>query len=829
MQFEPQTEPEREEEALLVVVDASVPQAVFEILRDAAFRLARTRVLYPIGKNDLVGVIQAGSATTKNLLADANPGGYQGIQVHVQLVTASLSALRAIKYMNHDKKETNLLDLLDVAGDRLVTAAALRARTKRLLLFTDASSVMCDLQEEMTDEFIGVCKLYCESGIRVDVVLHGSPSDICEQAAEYFDTFPKHETGIESDAQHLDCEEHVETAKKFRYAPLLAITKVTGGVFMSLEDALPFLENPKPKLKRASAKFYGVLDIAGELQIPVKRYTHVLEVKPAPGKKLSWSETCKRGRAILAIAETNRVASAKDDTVLQPEEIVNAYPYGPDLVPESVNVDGYAWGMHLDRGLHALGFVAQRTVPQNLFLSSVDVVIPISDSAEAAKLMRTLVVSMHCENVGMLARSVIPKSGGAPSLCYLWPRIELCRKTRAIRNCYLFAVDVPMREDVRNMGFASLKDALDDTSNSGIDMMDNLISYSMLRRGDGGVGDSEIVDSGDDDSDEESDGTKLLIPSTIQNPNLDYMQICVAHRILEGTDSAELPPLSDWHAKLMSPESFLRKGDIESRHGTIDELKSTFPVLAVKQREKRNQRVHTAVNSDAGLINHYLPADTMVPGDDLEVEDGDEDVDDLVGDEDMEDGQVSVANVFTTIGETFDGRGTISEVTDLNLADVGEETPVEDFFSLVKSGNIGFGAQSIQVVIRRMIREGKNEGLVVNCLQALRKACVEHREARLFNDFVRRLVERCKETNVMGKRTLHMLKSIGRMQAFKTAIELIRPPRPVDAQQGNAEWKRYHNYTEYLQRCDKEAEELIKMKETKPSMSTMPSMSTVRD
>lgn len=820
MQFEPQTEPEREEEALLIAVDASVPQAVFEILRDAAFRLARTRVLYPIGKNDLVGVIQAGSATTQNLLADANPGGYQGIQIHAQLLTASLRALRAIKYMNHDKKETNLLDLLDVAGDRLVTAAALRARTKRLLLFTDASSVICDLQDEMTDELIGVCKLYCESSIRVDVVLHGSPSDISEQAAEYFDTFPKNETSMESDAHHLDCEEHVEKAKGFRYAPLLAITKITGGVFMSLEGALPFLENPKPKLKRASAKFYGVLDIAGDLQIPVKRYTHVLEVKPAPGKKLSWSETCKRGRAILAIAETNRVASAKDDTVLQPEEIVNAYPYGPDLVPESVNVDGYAWGMHLDRGLHVLGFTAQRSVPQNLFLSSVDVVIPISDSTEAAKLMRTLVVSMHCENVGLLARSVIPKSGGAPSLCYLWPRIELCRKTQAIRNCYLFAVDVPMREDVRHMGFASLKDALNDMSNSAFDIMDNLISCSLLRPN-GGVSDSEIADYGDDDTDEESDGTKLLIPSTIQNPNLDYMQICVAHRILEGTDSAELPPLSNWHGKLMSPESFLRKEDIESRHRTVDELKTTFPVLAVKQREKRNRRVHTAVNSDTALINHYLPADTMVPGDDLEVEDGGEDVDDLVGDEDMEDGQISVANGFTSIDNTFDAKGTFSEVTELNIVDVGEETPVEDFFSLVRSGNIGFGAQSIQVVIRRMIREGRNECLVVTCLQALRRACVEHREARLFNDFIKSLVERCKETNLVGKRTLSMWKSIGRMQAFKTAVELIRPPRPADAQQGSVEWKRYHNYMEYLQRCDKEAEELVKVEVTDPSMSTV--------
>lgn len=806
MHFEPETETEREEEALLIIVDDSVHQSAFEKLRDVASRLARTRVLYPKGKNDLVGVVQAGSATTQNVLADANPGGYQGIQVHVQLITASLRALRALRSMNHDGKETNLLDVLDVAGDRLVTTAALRARTKRLLLFTEESSVMCGLSDENIDEFIGVCALYLESNIRVDIVLLGS-SDVSEQAAEYFDLFLNDENDTDNDVQHPDCQEHVKRARQFRCAPLLAISKITGGVFTSLEDALPLIENPIPKLKRASVKFHGVLDVAGELQIPVKRYTHVLEVKPAPGKMLSWTETCKRGHTVLAIAETNRVASAKDDTVLQPEQIVNAYPYGPDLVPESANVDGYAWGMHLARGLHVLGFVAQRSVPQHLFLSSVDVIIPIADSPEATKLMRTLVLAMHSENLGALARSVIPKAGGAPSLCYLWPCIELCDQTHEIRNSYLFAVDIPMREDVRNMAFASLKDAMDNISKNAAEMMDNLVLHSMLKS--------------NDDIDDETDGIMPLMSLDIPNPNLDYMQICIAHRILEGTDSTDSPPLSNWHTKLMSPESFLRKDDIKSRNTTLDQLKSVLPVLPVKQQEKRNRRTHTAVNSDTALINHYLPADTMVPEDEVENEGSDGDVDDLMGDDDANDGQILVANDIMINGHMIDANETLSEVTDANIIDVGEEAPVEDFLSLVRRGNIGFGSQSMQVMIRRMIREGGDDVLVVKCLQALRKACVEHKMARLFNDFIRSLVKRCEETNVVGRRTVNVLQSVGKMQAFNTAVELIRPLPPADAQQESAEWKRYQNYLRYLQKCDKETGQLMKDQTTEPSMSTV--------
>lgn len=821
MQFEQQIEPEREEEALLIIVDASVSHASFEVLRDTAFRLARTRVIYPIGKNDLIGVIQAGSAITSNLLADTNPGGYQGIQVHVPLITASLRALRALKDMNHDERETNLLDMLDVAGDRLVSAAALRSRVKRLLLFTDVSSVMCDLTDDVVEELVGICALYRESEIRADVILHGA-TDVSEQAANYSDLFTEDESSGENSLQNVDPKEYVERAKPFRYAPLLALSKITGGVFMSLGDALPFVENPRPRLKRASVKFYGVLDIAGELQIPVKRYTHVLEAKPASGKKLSWAETCKRGRTISAIAETNRVASAKDDAVLQPEQIINAYPYGPDLVPESANVDEYAWGMHLDRGLHVLGFVAQRSIPQNLFLTAVDVVIPMRDSPEAVKLMRTLALALHAEGLGILARSVIPKSGGAPTLCYLWPRIELCRRTHAIRNCFLFAVDVPMQEDVRNMGFASLEDALKDVSDSVTDTMYKLISHSMLKINDD-IDDSQGVDNDDDDTNDESDTKMSLKPSKTPNPNLDYMQICVAHRILGGTDSTDLPGLSQWHTKLMSPDSFLSKEDIEGRDRVIDGLKSALPVLAVKQR-KQNRRVHTTVNGDTAAMDHYLPADTMVPDGDAELEDNDEDVDDLIGDEDVENEDVPPVNDFSYHGDSTDTAGNggiMSEVTDLNIVDVGEDTPVEDFLSLVRHGKLGFGSQSMQVMIRRLIRESGDDGKVILCLQALRKACVEHKEPRPFNDFIKSLVERCEGVDVVGKRTLNVFKSIGKMQAFETTAKLIGPTPPVGVSNDSEEWKRYQGYLRYLERCDQAAEEVVKREATEASLSTV--------
>lgn len=848
MQFEPKIEPARGAEALLIVLDSSVPEDPFQRMRDAAFRLARTRLLYPIGKDDLIGVIQAGSAITANVLADANPGGYQGIQLHVPLVTASMRALNALNCMNSDRKATNLLDLLEVSGDRLVTAAALRARTKRLLLFTHVSSVLTKLSEDSLEEFVGISSLYRQYDIRIDIVLHG-PSDISEQAANYLELFEEEEGEANDDDDYTideksapqgdstdlpspqDC---IDKAQHFLYAPLLALTKTTGGVLMSLEEALPLVENPKPKSKRATAKFYGVLDIANEIQIPVKRYTHVSEVKTAPGKKLSWAETCKRRRPVYAYVETNRVASAKDDTTLQPEQIINAYPYGPDLVPESSDADGYAWGMCLDRGLHVLCFVPQQSVPQHYFLSSVDVVLPIQDSPEAVRLMRTLVLALHSEKLGILARSVVPKNGGAPTLCYLWPNIELSCKTRKVQNCYLFAADVPMREDIRKMAFSSLKDAVADVSEKTFSAMNKFVSLGMLNPDENDI----TIDLEEDDEDEcGNDLARTLIPSKIINPNLNYMQMCVAHRILEGTDGTGLPPLAEWHEKLMNEESYLNQSHSEQWSEILGSLKSELPIIPVKKKESRGQRIHKAVDGDvSAIVNDCLPEENVVASDDVILEEGaddndDDDDDDLVGDEDVALEMVNDAKIEVDANTDSGKEGvkdsmTISAVTGLDVIDVGDETPVEDLMSFVRHGQFRLGALSMQVVLRRLIRDGGDEGKIASCLQALRKVSIDNNDAGLFNSFVLGMAQRCKNKNALGNRTASVFRNIGSRGVFDSTLRLITPSHNGVANDSLG-GQRQQGYGRYLEERNNEIEALAMG--TGKNLEPQPSMSQIQD
>lgn len=741
----------RPTEALLIAIDSSISLSVFKNLQDTAFRVARTRLLYPVGKDDLVGVIQAGSSTTDNPLAEQTQGGYDGIHVHVPLISASIRAVRAIACMKNDARPTNLLNLLDVAGDRLVSAAAVRARRKRLLLFTADESVMANLSSEDNPDFYSTCDLYREHEIQVDVILSCGNEEAAQQIRHCEDMF--------EDEDIISPEQCAAKVTTLRCAPLIILSKSTGGFIMSLEDALPLVDNPVPKVKRGTVKYNGVLNIGDVLKIPVKCYTHVHETKPPPGKKLSWEETNKRERTVFVMSETNRVASAKDDTALEPQQIVDAFPYGPNLVPAPNDIESeHPWHMHRNRGLDVIGFVAQSSISDHIFLSHVDVIIAMKDSLESARLLRTLVIALYSEKLGILARSVMPPRGGAPNLCYLWPRIELDRTKRTIQNCFLFAVQIPMREDVRDLPFGSLEDELSDVPDSTIKAMDLFVSSSVLKPE--RFENTSLQSPAYIDSDDEDEELLSLHPPNMANPNLDWFNNCIVHRLINGPTSGDFPPLSNWHMNILNPSKFISEHSFRSHQNAAESLKTCLPILPVKQRDRKSRRVHKALNGDLASIVHYLPDEETHS---IEVEDVQVDESDKDGDEPPD-----------VPMETWEGvDDVISNVTGIDANDVGDITPVEDFKRLIQKGRFRFAAASLQVVIRRVIRDLLGDEKAILCLEALRKACIEHKEPRFFNDFVSSLVQRCERKDAIGSRTKMFFHVVGEQKRTASALHMI--------------------------------------------------------
>lgn len=742
MEIEPEIEEKRDSEALIVVLDTFTKSPeVFKELRDAAFRLARTRLIHGISKDDLIGVIRSGSEETVNNLTSPEKVGYEGVEVVVPPITRSLRAVKALRDSTEGPRSSNLLNITDVCGDVLSGAASKRARKNRVVIFTDGESIVPPIGNDEREDLTETCKLYNEHGIQVDIICHCSD--------EFADKLHEFEDDL-GETEDMTPEELMTKSEALENYFLFVLTRLTNGVLLPFKEAYPLVDRPIAKVKRAVAKFRGVLNIADMIKIPVKRFSFVAEAKPPTAKKVSWAASCKRNQPVSVHVETQRVASAKDDSPLQEEEIVNAYPYGPDLVPEATEVDTYAWSIHLPQGLDVIGFIPQDSISKDLFLGSVDVLIAMSNSDASVKLVKTLVLAMKAENAGILARSVPSAKGGAPRLAFIWPRVEVDRETNRLKNCFFFIADVPMKEDIRELPFGKLEDVLQDIPDPSHRAMNDYISSTML--------DPE-EDKALPNDDDDSDNDEAFWPPNECNPNLDWFHHCVVHRALDGVSGADLPQMSGWQKRITNPSNFLGKRNESAFADTVASLKSELPVVPVPRREKKGRKLYEALTGDFASIKEYLPAE------EINAEDNDEDIEN--------------GNDLPAPQVLEESDDVTSQITDVGITDISDETPVSDFETLVRHGKFRFAAVSITVVVRRLIRDLADDERAMRCLQVLRKASIQEREPRIFNDFISSLLGRCSRPDLTGNRTAAFFRYVGRLDKIPSTLDVVPVTKPA--------------------------------------------------
>eukprot|EP00177_Eucheuma_denticulatum_P001323 GFKZ01002402.1.p1 GENE.GFKZ01002402.1~~GFKZ01002402.1.p1 ORF type:complete len:792 (+),score=126.23 GFKZ01002402.1:286-2661(+) len=791
MEPEPDTPLPRPSEALVIVVDTfitSTNPATFLKLRDIAMRLARTRLIYSHLKDDIMATIASGSPITRNKLADQTVGGYQGIEVLQPPATKSLTAVRTLADMTQGTVPSNLMNILEVCGDLLLEPAAERAEKKRVVLFTEGNILERSLGrgEQDLEDFEECTKLFKEHRMQVDIV------SLCDENQAQRLVELEEET---AELEAFSVPSFVQRESNFPLACLFALCKATGGFMMSYQEASPLVDTPTPKAKLATAKYRGTLNIADIIRIPVKRFTHVLEARAITGKKISWESTVKLGKAVPVLVETQRVASTKDDSPLEAEQLVKSYPYGPELVPERNEVDTAAWSIHLPRGLDVLGFVEQSSVPHRLFMGQVDVVVAMPGVEEAFRLMKTLVLALQAERLGILARSVTPKSGGPPRLVFLWPRVEL--DTRGVmKNFFLFQVEVPMREDIRDMPFASLEEPMDKVSGEAVSAMDKYISSLLME-----TSDARKMSDGDED---DAEPDEVLWPPDICNPSLDWFNICVVHRALGGVTTADFPDKTEWQRRVTDPASFVKEGRKRILNDAIQDLKRELPVVAVKKKERKDRRVHQALIGEQASISDYLPQEVQETREENEG-----------GDNDSSEEYDEMIREYQDFG--LNEKEGIAD--DLEIEDVGEENPVLDFKNLVRRNRFDFAASSLLVVVRRLIRDVIDDDKAIRCLQALRETSMTLKKPRMFNEFVMSLVRKCKKEDSAGNRSAAFLRHARRRDALTSAVGIIMPEQAtqdVDSQ-GNGKGG---NYLEFI---SKQVREISSRKVSELSTSAVTS------
>ena len=189
---------------------------------------------------------------------------------------------------------------------------------------------------------------------------------------------------------------------------------------------------------------------------------------------------------------------------------MNAYAYGPQLVPVSHVLEGDSKWME-DKNLQLLGFTPKEKIPRYAFMGEVEMLIPSKskDNLPGQKLFTSLIYSMITTRQWGLARYVPrnSKTGVSPRLVVLMPY-------RGIDREAIYLVELPTVEDVRDYPFRPLKPSTEEQKN----LVKKMIKKSMLYQKIG---------------DEEHEQVRM---DTTFNPTIQYFYQTLFERVRNQSD-----------------------------------------------------------------------------------------------------------------------------------------------------------------------------------------------------------------------------------------------------------------------------------------------------
>ncbi len=609
---EPNVEKARDAEILVIAIDCTHYSAQnserFIKLRNVSVGMAKKRLLFG-QRNDLLGVFKLGSSVTDNNLAKLQEGGYQHIELVFPAVRSSLETVKRIQQVDPETVNFLALDCLEVLGDYLLSFQSAAAKKKRACLFSHSNFVSVKPSGDELSELISTCDLYRKENIRIDIV-----------CADWLDEYDIED---EDDVKHdeLTSSHYFERAAELGIPAIWALAHATGGMVISVEDASDQTTLPEPRTKRCFARYRGTLDIGSIVQIPVKAFFSVNETKREIATKLSWAASQSVGKQVGVLVEPQKVLLATDPVALEPEQLIGAYKYGTDLVPVKNQDAVDTWSCNVECSLSTIAFISIESVPVHWLMSAVNAIVPMRDIPEARCALHALVQALHDDDKGILARWVSKRGGGAPIMVFLWPVIEVDRSSGSVKNRFLYASELPLKEDLRDYPFSNLKKVRESLSLEAESAMDEFIDSRMLGSGSDDLMKQAKAEEGEDKMEDEPEFTV----SETCNPILDRFYASVVQRALQGEDGAELAPISEWQKKIMDPSSFIAEERRNKVEKSVERLKITLAVSKVPAKEREKKKVTEALSGNAMSISDFLPP---------EVEDGREVEKRLDGDDD---------------------------------------------------------------------------------------------------------------------------------------------------------------------------------------------------
>ncbi|KAL1519796.1 hypothetical protein AB1Y20_023303 [Prymnesium parvum] len=486
-------------EALFVVLDVSASmQHHLEEAKEAVQMLVNQKILFH--KQDAVGIAVMGSLTTRNTLNEEHgAGNYEQLSVVQVMAPVSFQTVSAVNDVCIADGRADLIDAMCLAMDAVIKFVGTRKFSKRVLLISDCNSP-ADVNGVQLDEIANQLK----ASSMVFSVL-----------------------GVGLDAPHrTPQQEHT-------LAVLNALEEKVGDNFalMSLARASDLLRALKKRSVRPSTAFRGSLKI-GEAHLPVWSWrkvckTAAVQMKAVSKAALDDEEASKqpdktvaveRRAYVLARADGDGVAADADEggvlstelieREVKPEDRINAYRYGRDLVPvSSMEEEELKFGVK-EKCLELLGFVPQTDVPRHVFMSAPEAVVGDPEKPDAHRAMQALIAALEEEQSVGIARYA-PRAAAPPRLVCLWPA----------RKC-LWLVGLPFAEEHRAIDWPP--PATPRPTAEQLDAAGALVDALTLPR----------------------DGEPLR-PKDVHNPRLQRTYQCIQHRALAPSGGGNaLPPPS---------------------------------------------------------------------------------------------------------------------------------------------------------------------------------------------------------------------------------------------------------------------------------------------
>jgi len=472
-------------------------------------------------------------------------------------------------------------------------------------------------------------------------------------------------------------------------ALLRKLAKRVGGAVFSCHTAIEMLSYFRSRSINQTTLFRGPLQIGNDCTINVWSYAKTKqENMPSLKKHSQLSEEAEEGGSgAVKMSRTYWNKKSDSDFEVGSEDRIRGYKYGTSLVPWPETSDPDLLKFKTTKSIKVLGFCKKTKVPRYEMMSSVDLIVAEPGNESAGLALSALIHGLAELDQVALVRYVKRKNS-APVVGILTPVIK------PEFECLYFCA-IPYAEDVREFEFASFS-----TNPAFVPSKAQLTAAEKL---------IESMDLMKDPNGDDEDEEEQLKPTDTFNPVIQRFYQSVEVRALDP--SAPIPELDPIIANYVNPaEAMLKKADAAFKR-FADVFK--FEKVEEKKGAKRAWRDFFAAPAQIDSSLAELSKRARV-------------------DEDKEDADINFADIVSR-----------------SVEKIGTVDPVKDFKEMMSRRDdqkiIDTAIEQMASMVRDLVKTSFGAAYhnkALDCLNALRQACVQESESEKFNNH---LVEMKKE------------------------------------------------------------------------------------